>query len=168
MVFRGWVLRLSPAPVRVGPTNFRKGLPLLVPNLAGPIPHLETSPSSRNNTIPRTPLATFFSFCRFLVGLLSEMCQKIHAIFRCAAFHERHSEPKERFKHIKDCAAFQQGIDCKEWRTVHEPDEDEHNQYCPECLGLRPGGRVGAVQPYDKRGDLRPESQHVASRLESE
>ncbi|KAK4443988.1 heterokaryon incompatibility protein-domain-containing protein [Podospora aff. communis PSN243] len=100
------------------------------------------------------------------------MCQKIHARFRCAEFHEGYGEPEERFKRIKDCAAFQKGIDCKEWGIVYEPDEDEHDQYCPECSGLRPlaGKRPKIDMPAesdDKPAGMRPESQRITSRLKN-
>ncbi|KAK0642900.1 hypothetical protein B0T16DRAFT_459103 [Cercophora newfieldiana] len=80
------------------------------------------------------------------------MCQKIYALFRCADFHAERSESRDRFKHIKDCATFESGLYCEEWRRVHAPDEDEIDKDCPECRGERPQEPV----VYHKSEAVRP------------
>ena len=69
------------------------------------------------------------------------MCQKVYALFRCADFHDRPGQVRDRFKLIRDCAIFRDGSSlsgCGEWRRVHDPKEDDPDEYCPECRGKRP------------------------------
>ncbi|KAK1754609.1 heterokaryon incompatibility protein-domain-containing protein [Echria macrotheca] len=68
------------------------------------------------------------------------MCQKVYAIYRCADFHESKGQTRDRFKYIRDCAVFRDGLSpsgCGEWQRVHDLQEDNPEDYCLECLGKR-------------------------------